>query len=118
MVAGDVIDANRRRTRQPCQRYPTAEIYFADFSPAVIQKSLTDADGKFSLLYPSDKPFTLFAKAERVVGDTKETYFWLVNAPSDVETAQVFLSNNNLVTIDPDGHFKIKPRSELQESAP
>jgi hypothetical protein len=43
---------------------------------------------------------------------------WLVNAPSGVETAQLFLSNNNLVTVDLDGYFRIKPKSELQESAP
>jgi hypothetical protein len=92
--------------------------YLVGFSPVVSKKVLTDADGKFFISYPLNKAFTIFAKAERVVSDTKETYFWVVNAPTGVETAQIFLSNNNLVTIDPDGYFKIKPKSELQESTP
>jgi hypothetical protein len=40
----------------------------------------------------------------------------LVDAPSGVEKAQLFLSNNNQVWIDPDRYFKIKPVSELQQS--
>jgi hypothetical protein len=52
------------------------------------------------------------------VGDKTEKYYWLVDAPSGVEKAQLYLSNNNLVWIDPDGYFKIKPKSELQESIP
>jgi hypothetical protein len=98
--------------------YPIAETYFTNFSPVVINKALTDADGKFSLSYPRDKTFALFAKAERLVGDKKEIYYWLVSAPPDGETAQIFLSNNNLITVDPDGYFKIKPKLELQESTP
>jgi hypothetical protein len=94
------------------------EYYLEHFSPSVIQKTLTDADGKFLLSCPRDKTFSLFAKAERFAGDTEETYYWLVNAPSGIETAQIFLSNNNLVTVDPDGYFKTKPKSELQEFAP
>jgi len=97
---------------------PSTDIYFKDFSPIVFQKTTTDADGKFLILYPLDKKLTIFAKTERLVGDKKETYFWLVNAPAGVEKAQLFLSNNNLVTVDPDGFFKIKPKSELQESVP
>jgi hypothetical protein len=32
--------------------------------------------------------FTIFAKAERELGDKKEKYFWLINAPSDTESSQ------------------------------
>jgi hypothetical protein len=59
---------------------------------------------------------TFFAKAERVVGTKTEKYFWLVNAPTNSEIAQVLLSNQNLVYADPDGYFKIKPVEASQES--
>jgi hypothetical protein len=91
---------------------PTAEIYFDNFSPNILQKTVTDADGKFLISYPRNKTFAIFAKAERLVGDKTERYYWLINAPSGIENAQVFLGNNNLVTVDPDGYFKIKPASQ------
>ena len=98
--------------------HPTSDDYFKKFSPAMIQRATTDADGRFSFSYPRNKPFTLFAKAERLVGDEKETYYWLVNAPSEVEKAQLFLSNQNLVTVDPDGYFKTKPKCGIVSAIP
>ena len=98
--------------------HPKFDALFTGFSPVVIQQATTDADGKFLILYPQDKTFAMYAKAERVIGEERETYYWLVNAPSGVEKAQIFLSNQNLVTVDPDGYFKTKPKSELQEPAP
>jgi hypothetical protein len=97
---------------------PSAEIYFKNFPPSYFQKSFTDADGKFSFSYSRDKSLAIYAKAERLVGDRTEKYYWLVNAPAGVEKSQLFLSNNNLVTIDPDGYFKTKPKSEIEESTP
>ena len=94
--------------------YPTPADYFEDFSPVIIQKTLSDADGKFSLNYPRNKMFAIFAHAQRMVLDKTETYYWLVDAPTNVETAQIFLSNNNLVFVDPDGYFKLKPK-EVQQ---
>ncbi len=96
--------------------YPAGESYFADFSPPIIQKKLTDADGRFSFSYPRNSAFTIFAKAERMVGIKSEKYYWLVDAPNNVESAQLFLSNNNLVFIDPDGYFKIKPVDMWRDS--
>lgn len=90
-----------------------AEIYFQSFSPSILQKTATDADGRFSLSYPRDKTFTLFAKAERTVGEKTKKYFWLINAPSGVDKAQIFLTSDNLVFADPDGYFQIKPKPEL-----
>ena len=108
-VENAVVEAKAR-----LEKTPTAEIYFENFSADSFQKSLTDADGKFSLSYPRNKTYTMFAKAERLVGNTKEKYYWLLNAPSNVEKAQILLSNNNLVFIDPDGYFKIRPKPEAQ----
>ena len=45
-----------------------------------------------------------------------EKYYWLVNAPTNAESVQIFLSNNNLVEIDPDGYFALKPKAASQES--
>ena len=92
--------------------YPVIKTYFSDFSPVAIKKTATDADGKFSFTYPRDTVFTLFATSQRMVGDKTENYCWLVNAPNGVENAQIFLSNNNLVFVDPDSYFKIKPVSD------
>lgn len=89
---------------------PTAEDYLAEFSPVVFEKTLTDADGKFSFAYPCDKALTVFASAQRTVLNKTEKYYWLVNAPTNAGVAQVFLSNNNLVFVDPDGYFKLKPK--------
>jgi len=94
--------------------YPTPADYFEDFSPVIIQKTLSDADGNFSLNYPRNKMFAIFAHAQRMVLDKTETYYWLVDAPTNADTAQIFLSNNNLVVVDPDGYFKLKPKEEQQ----
>jgi len=93
--------------------YPKAEDYFSDFSPAVFEKTTTDTNGNFSFSYPQDKSLAIFAKAERPVGGKTERYYWLVNAPSGVEKTRLFLSNSNLVWVDADGFFKIKPKPDL-----
>ena len=113
------IEASVVKAENQLNATPNAEIYFENISQTFFgQKTVTDADGKFSFSYPPDKKFTIFAHAERLVGDKPEKYYWLVNAPSGVEKAQLFLSNNNLVFTDPDGYFKIKPKPEFQESTP
>ncbi len=95
--------------------FPTIGDYLANFTPTVFQKTLTDADGKFSFTYPRDKSFALFASAERKIPNGTEKYYWLVDAPVNSEQAQIFLSNKNLVYVDPDGYFKIKPKEGVQE---
>jgi len=119
---GDLEQKNKEaqlrldKAKTMLSEYPTGESYFADFSPLIIQKELTDADGKFSLTYPRDSDLTFFAKADRMVGTQTEKYFWLINAPTNAESVQIFLSNNNLVTVDPDGYFNIKPVAASEES--
>lgn len=120
IVTGEIesLEAEYSKAKNMVSAGPDAEIIFQGFSPVVFQKATTDADGKFSFSYPPEKNLAIFAKAERLVGDRTEKYYWLVNAPSGVEMAQLFLSNNNFVAIDPDGYFKIKPKSEVQKSTP
>jgi hypothetical protein len=89
---------------------PTAEDYLRDFSPVPTQKAITDADGRFSFTYPCNKPFAVFATAQRRVTGLTEKYYWLINAPTTEERPEVFLSNNNLIFVDPDGYFKQKPK--------
>jgi hypothetical protein len=38
----------------------------------IFQKTTTDANERFSFSYPLDKTLTIFAKAERLVGDKTE----------------------------------------------
>jgi len=61
--------------------------------PAVIQKTTTDADGKLEFSYPQKANFSLYAKAERVVGNKTEKYFWLVKPSSLCAAPLTFLNN-------------------------
>jgi hypothetical protein len=96
--------------RKSLDRFPTADDYLSGFCPVVLKKTITDADGRFSVSYPRNNAFTLFARAQRTVINGTEKYCWLVDAPTIPETAQVFLSNNNLAPVDPDHYFKLKPK--------
>jgi hypothetical protein len=98
------------------EKSPSLADYFGDFSPVIVQKTISDSDGKFSFVYPHDKSFTIFSSAQRMVLNKTEKYFWLVNAPTNAESVQIFLSNNNLVEVDPDGYFDLKPKAEVQKS--
>jgi len=89
---------------------PTAEDYLNDFTPVFFQKTISDADGKFSFAYPHDKSLAIYATAQRMILNRTEKYYWLVDAPANVEAAQVFLSNRNLVSVDPDNYFSRKPK--------
>jgi hypothetical protein len=98
------------------ENFPMSEDYLADFSPLTIQQTRTDADGKFSFVYSRDKSLAIFASAQRMVLNKIEKYYWLVNAPTNAESVQIFLSNNNLVEVDPDGYFTLKPKQVSDES--
>ena len=100
-----------------------AKKYLSDFLPDVVQKTVSDADGKFSVTYLRDKPLTIYATAKRTITDEfmdgignwhnisgTEEYYWLVDAPTNSETIQIFLSNDNLVFVDRDGYFKVAPK--------
>jgi hypothetical protein len=101
--------------RANLQHFPTTRAYLSGFEPVVVKKTLTDADGRFSITCPRGKAFTIYATAQRQVMQSTERYCWLVNAPTNSETGQLFLSNGSLSDVDPDGYFKIKPR-EPQEA--
>jgi len=88
---------------------PTVDDYFYGFTPTVVKKANTDADGNFSLTYPCNKRFTIFARAERATLSEHEKYFWLIDAPAKMEAGRVLLNNNNLIEVDPDG-YKPKPQ--------
>lgn len=107
------LDAAKLRVvsaKQKLVSSPTSEDYLNDFSPVVVKKTLSDADGKFSFFYSRNKSLTIYASAQRSILNRTKKYYWLIDAPTNAETAQVFLSNNNLVSVDPDGYFKIKPQ--------
>jgi len=95
--------------------FPAPRDYFSGVSStvAVIRRTVTDADGRFSIICPGGRGFALYATAERTIpgpygGDT-ETYYWLIAAPHDAENAQVLLNNSTLATIHPHQFFKLKP---------
>jgi hypothetical protein len=112
----DLVNSNLNLAKTKFGNSPTPEDYMADFLPTFIQKTITDADGKFSFVYPNEQPLTIFAHAQRMVGTKTEQYYWLINAPTNAITAQIFLSNHNLITVDPDAYFKIKPVAITEES--
>lgn len=57
--------------------------------------SKSDADGKFSLSLPKGK-YVIFAKSSRKVGDSSETYYWLVKIDESTPS-NLMLSNDNLL---------------------
>ena len=104
----DMAQTRLATAKTELEGFSVAEECLANFSPAVAAKTRTDADGKFSITFPRHNAFTIFAKAKRTVmaNPGTENYFWLVDAPAGAEKMQVFLSNNNLASADPDGYFK------------
>jgi hypothetical protein len=89
----DLANSSLDLAKTKSENSPTPEDYMADFLPTSIQKTITDADGKFSFVYPSEQPLTIFAHAQRMVGTKTEQYYWLINAPTNTETIQIFLSD-------------------------
>jgi hypothetical protein len=85
------------------------ESYLSDFYPTYIQKTMTDADGRFSMSYPKNRTFTIYAVGQRNTLNRMEHYTWLVDAPK-ANQDEFYLSNNNLATVDPDGYFAITPK--------
>ena len=89
--------------------HPTATDYFCEFAPSSTAKTLSDADGKFSVTYPAGIQFSIYAKAQRFTPNKTEVYYWLVDAPTN-DNQKFLLYNSNLATVDPDSYFKIKPK--------
>lgn len=93
---------------------PLPDDYLSGFSPTTTQKTITDADGNFSISYLRNEQFTIYSRAQRAVMDNTEKYCWLINAPSGIETGRVSLNNQNLAEFDPDGYFNLKPATLAQ----
>jgi hypothetical protein len=108
--AVEIAQSHIDDTKTLLKQTPTVNDYLSDFSPSG-QRTMTDADGRFSFSYPKNKLFTIFATGQRSVLNGTEKYYWLVDAPTGTDT-KLYLSNNNLVTADPDGYFKfeLKPK--------
>ena len=96
-------------TKSYLRSIPRVESYLSDFSPTYVQKTMTDADGRFSFSYSKDKTLTIYAVAQRKVLNETEHYTWLVDVPKAGD-AKFYLSNNKLATVDPNGYFAVKPK--------
>jgi len=90
------------------KNYLTPE-YLLDGLPEGAIKSITDADGKFSMKLPRGK-YVLVASAQRRVFNITENYNWVVWIDVvGAEAKQITLSNQNMLGEDTeDGVFKFK----------
>jgi hypothetical protein len=78
------------------QSLRTPEMYFGNFSPAVIEKTVTDSEGNFTM-QTRKRSAKIFAKAQRQTLDSTENYFWLIDSP--VKGEKLILSNNNMFSV-------------------
>jgi hypothetical protein len=108
---------NVDRLRLHLSRFPTTEDYLLNFSPVIIRKVFTDADGRFSIVCPKPGAFTLYVSAHRQTLQGTESYYWLIDAPTYPTNKELIFSIHNLTEADPDDYFKVKPHSHeaLQE---
>ncbi|HEY3931862.1 MAG TPA: hypothetical protein VGM58_05775 [Verrucomicrobiae bacterium] len=88
----EIAESDVMKVNKTIENYPTSEDYFQNFSPVVFQKTISDSDGKFSFSYPPNKSFTIFARAQRMILNKTETYYWLINAPTGSKAVQILLS--------------------------
>lgn len=66
--------------------------------PIPLAETTTDADGKFTMNLPPDRPFFFFAQAERLRSDGElERFEWRVPGETVKERANVLLSNESLL---------------------
>ena len=87
----------QRRSVKPANYYYGA--FYFGFLGFPIQKTETDADGKFVIQVPQSGRFVIAAQAKRSVGDDTEHYYWLqpVSLNGQQQLTQN-LSNNNLTS--------------------
>jgi hypothetical protein len=104
--------SNLAAAKSHLARLTTPDLLIVDFSPVTIAKANTDADGNFSIAFPRNREFAVFARAERATLAEAEKYCWLVDAPAAPSGGRVLLNNNNLVQVDPDGYFTSQVRTE------
>lgn len=91
-------------------RFPGPEDYFSLLNVRPAITSVTDADGRFTLVYRLTDKFSVIALAQRAAPSGDEHYLWLINAPTN--SGQLLLNNRNLATVDPDRYFPIRPKEE------
>jgi hypothetical protein len=87
--ARELVDHGKQRLA-----YLSSLLFYSRSFPAPLASVKTDADGHFDLSVPDDKPITLCAHSRRLVGDSYETYDWIV--PISKDSKRVNLSNDNL----------------------
>ena len=73
----DVAKLRVVSAKQKLENSPTPEDYLSDFSPVVFKKTLSDADGKYSFIYPPNKSLAIYASARRSILNGTEKYYWL-----------------------------------------
>jgi hypothetical protein len=88
-AAKEKLDA----ANQSLKSFQTPYFYLADFSPAVLEMSQTDAKGKFTVHNPKVGT-KVFAKVKS--DETGEVFFWLLNSPQKGE--RLILSDSTLFT--------------------
>lgn len=69
----------------------------AGFTPTVM-KTTTDSDGRFKFVVPywhANAELIVFAKANRLVGEEKENYWWMESVHLNGKITDVLLSNDN-----------------------
>lgn len=75
--ARDTLTLNQNRldaAATALEQFPTATDYLRDFSPMPVGTTVTDANGNFTIQHPG-KGTKVFAKAQRQVLDSEETFF-------------------------------------------
>ncbi len=97
----------------------SVEDFFAALPSNRIAETKTDADGRFSIILPSDQEMVLTAAATRTLGgDKTEYYYWVVPVPilTKTDTTSLLLSNDNLTSrkwfLDSCSRLIIAPPSE------
>lgn len=90
------IGLRQRRLEATQQSLQSAEFVYEGL-PQAIASSKTDADGKFAMQLPSGR-FGIAAHTSREIGDTKESYYWLVWLTVSPRAAnRILLSNDNMM---------------------
>ncbi len=72
--------------------------FYFDSLPPPLRTTKTNADGKFQINIPRSGSYVLAAVATRHVGESTESYYWLVKADTRGESPlKIMLSNDNLL---------------------
>jgi t-SNARE complex subunit (syntaxin) len=92
------------------ERMSMTRVFDVDKLPEPTLRTRTDANGTFSAKLNSEKIWTLYSRASRIVDHAEESYTWLLNIdPKQVSDNSVILSNSNLFeeSSAQDGHIRV-----------